>query len=175
MSEIPLHMPEGITEQHALGQVQLDQPHDWQLVSDQVMGGRSQGRLELQERNGQPCVCLGGVISLDNNGGFVQIKTLLPSGVNAGRYRGIYIQMLGSGHAVDLRLKTTALQHPWQSFRMAIQPREQWQTWWLPFSDFQPHRTDARFDPAQLRSLGVVAIGEEMRVDVCVAAWGLYR
>ncbi|TVP90716.1 MAG: hypothetical protein EA348_05470 [Pseudomonadaceae bacterium] len=168
--------PDNLSECRPLGEVRLDEPLAWEMISDQVMGGCSTGELNLLvERQGKACACLQGDVSLENNGGFLQMKSPLPADINAGDFQGLFIELLGGGHAVDIRLKTTDLQRPWQSFRVALEPAPEWQTWWLPFSAFQPHRTEAALDPEQLRSVAVVAIGEAMRVDVCVATWGLYR
>jgi hypothetical protein len=45
----------------------------------------------------------------------------------------------------------------------------------LPFSSFQPYRIDKMLDLSKLRRLGVVAIGREMRADICIARLSLYR
>jgi hypothetical protein len=45
----------------------------------------------------------------------------------------------------------------------------------LPFTAFQPYRISQPLDLQTLRRLGVVAIGREMRADLCIARIGLYR
>ena len=39
----------------------------------------------------------------------------------------------------------------------------------------QPHRTDLELDPATIRSIAVIAIGEAFDVDVCVRRFGFYQ
>ncbi|PKM04348.1 MAG: hypothetical protein CVV16_05250 [Gammaproteobacteria bacterium HGW-Gammaproteobacteria-6] len=175
MSDLLHDKPQDVSECRSLFKAQQGQPHDWHFVSDQVMGGCSVGRIDLLERAGRACICMRGEVSLANNGGFVQVRMDWPQIADTTDYHGLYLVLLGDGHAIDVRLKTSVLQHPWQSFRTSLQPGQQWQSWWLPFSDFQPHRTDAVFEPATLRSIGLVAIGEAMSVDLCVAELGMYR
>ena len=50
-----------------------------------------------------------------------------------------------------------------------------WQTVRLPFDQMIPHKTDAAFDPARLRRIGILAIGRAMRAEIAVAAVHLYR
>ena len=45
----------------------------WEFVSDTVMGGVSQGRIEEVDIFGRHATRLKGDVSLDNNGGFVQM------------------------------------------------------------------------------------------------------
>ncbi len=44
----------------------------WQAISDRVMGGVSEVQLEPSRIDGRRCLCLGGQVSLDYNGGFIQ-------------------------------------------------------------------------------------------------------
>jgi hypothetical protein len=46
---------------------------NWQLVSDQVMGGESAGQLSIEDVPSGPVFRLTGRVSLDNNGGFIQM------------------------------------------------------------------------------------------------------
>jgi len=43
----------------------------------------------------------------------------------------------------------------------------------LPFDGFEAYRTSAALDPASIRRVGIVAIGERFDAEVCVArlAW----
>jgi hypothetical protein len=45
----------------------------------------------------------------------------------------------------------------------------------LPFSDFVPHRVEAPLDLAQVRRIGLVAIGRAFRADLRVARVEFYR
>ena len=45
----------------------------WQLVTDRVMGGVSDGTLVRETVSGRPALRMRGDVSLENNGGFVQM------------------------------------------------------------------------------------------------------
>ncbi len=150
---------------------------DWEYVADTVMGGVSTGQTERMTLAGRDATRLTGDVSLDNDGGFVQMAfDLTPDGgtMDASAYTGIEITIRGNDEAYDLRLRTDQLERPWQSFRTEVNATDVWTTLRLPFSDFEPHRTDATLDPARLRRIGVLAIGREFHADVAVADIGFY-
>lgn len=149
----------------------------WAYVADTVMGGVSQGQAAQVVIDGRAATQLTGRVSLDNNGGFIQIAFDLAEGaaVDASTYTGVEIEVIGNGHAYDLRLRTEALTRPWQSFRTQFTAPPTWTTLRLPFASFEAHRTQATFDPAQIKRIGILAIGREMQADVAVAAVRFYR
>lgn len=48
---------------------------EWAGFTDQVMGGRSSGSISRETMDGRPANVLRGQVSLENNGGFVQMAT----------------------------------------------------------------------------------------------------
>lgn len=155
----------------------LDLSPDWEYVADTVMGGVSSGQARRQIVEGRDAVRLTGVVSLENNGGFVQIAFDLADGAvfDVSGYTGIALDVLGNGETYDLRLRTDALTRPWQSFRTDFTAPTEWTTIKVAFMDFQPHRTDAAFEPARLRRIGILAIGREMDADISVSSVRLFR
>lgn len=146
---------------------------DWEYVADTVMGGVSSGQIQPDGT----AMRLTGAVSLDNNGGFVQMAFDLSEGggtFDASAFEGVEIEVRGNGEAYDLRLRTDELRRPWHSFRTEFTATSDWQTLRMPFSDFKPHRTDVTFDPARLRRIGVLAIGREFEADVSVRRVGFY-
>lgn len=150
----------------------------WEYVSDTVMGGVSTGQIARETVEGCTATRLTGAVSLDNNGGFVQMASdLLSDGsaLDASEYTGLEIDVFGNGEVYDLRLRTNALTRPWQSFRTDFVALPKWTIIRVPFANIIPHRTDAAFDPSELRRIGVLAIGREFKADVSVCALRLYR
>ncbi|MEO0913972.1 MAG: CIA30 family protein [Pseudomonadota bacterium] len=147
---------------------------NWEFVADGVMGGVSQGALH---RAPSGVVRLRGEVSLENNGGFLQMAFDLAEGgvFNSEGWDGFELEVQGNGEAYDLRLRTDQLTRPWQSFRKGFRAPQDWMTLRFAFADLEPHRTDAVFDPARLRRLGVLAVGRAFEADVAVAAVRLYR
>lgn len=150
----------------------------WEFVADTVMGGVSTGYLQVETYKGRTATVLRGDVSLDNNGGFVQIAAHLnPNGraYDASGWDGFELTVCGNTAAYDFRLRTDALTRPWQSFRTDFIAPSAWQTVRLPFAKVTPHKTDATFDNARLRRIGILAIGREMQAEIAVAAVHLYH
>ena len=147
----------------------------WMAISDQVMGGESSGGIRQDCRVGSACTCLTGRTSLENNGGFLQMKLEIEPGEPLAEYAGLFIELCGPAHDYNLNVKTTQLDKPWQSFRCTLPIAPQWTRFVVPYTQLSAHRTDAEFDPATMRSVAVIAIGEAFDVDVCVRRFGFYR
>ena len=155
----------------------LDLNPQWEYVADTVMGGVSSGQIESLEIDGNQATRLTGQVSLDNNGGFVQMAfDFMPDATtfNASAYAGIQITLRGNNEAYDLRLRTDELTRPWHSFRTEVTATNDWQTLRVPFDAFVPHRTDVTLDTARLRRFGVLAIGRVFEADVAVSEIGFY-
>lgn len=145
----------------------------WELLSDRVMGGISSGQLTRECVSGRPALRLQGDVSLENNGGFIQMALDLdPAGqaVDCSQFSGVEIEVCGNGEAYGLHLRTAGLTRPWQSYRQAFVAEDEWRTIRLGFASFVPHRTEAPFDPGRIRRLGLVAIGRAFRADLALAA-----
>lgn len=151
---------------------------EWEFVADRVMGGVSQGGMRQEMFRGRTATVLRGAVSLDSNGGFVQIAcNLRPDGAgfDAGEWEGIELDVCGNGARYDIRLRTDQLTRPWQSFRTEFKALPEWQRIRIPFKDVVPHRTDAMFHPAGLRRVGILAIGRAFQAEVAVAGLRFYR
>ena len=71
----------------------------WRLFTDQVMGGVSKGTM-VRDTVARPAIRMRGDVSLENNGGFVQIVLdLSPDGgaVDANGWSGIELEIFGNG------------------------------------------------------------------------------
>ena len=147
----------------------------WRFFSDGVMGGVSSGSLRIDTMQGRSALCLRGQVRLENNGGFVQMALDLPEGPPAAQWRGVELDVLGNGRRYGLHLRTTAMSLPWQAWRAPFEAPPTWQRLRLPFEAFQPHRTGGTLSAAELRRIGLVAIGEAFDAELCVARVALYR
>ena len=150
----------------------------WRAVSDQVMGGVSEGHVARDWVDGRPCLRLRGDVRLENNGGFIQAALdLSPSGVSvdASDYSGLRIVVRGNGERYSLHLRTPDNTRPWQSYRAHFTAERRWQTIELPFESFAPYRLETPLDVSRLRRVGLVAIGRAFYADLAVAEVGFYR
>jgi len=163
----------------------------WSFVSDKVMGGVSDGQM-IQNHLEDQAACFKADVSLENNGGFAQLKVdmrqFMPLVENdkrrkrsfdhhldASDYDGVYLDVKGNGEQYNVHLRTSQLSLPWQSFRQTFVASEQWQRLFFRFDEFEAHRCNVALAPDALMSLGVVAIGRAFSADVCIRGLGVYR
>ncbi len=149
----------------------------WELLTDGVMGGVSQGRLVPTVIEGRACLRLTADVSLENNGGFVQMAVdLRPGGgaLDLRAYAGVALTVMGNGEDYGLHLRTTDLTRPWQSYRQSFATGAAWTTLQLPFTGFAAHRTEAALNLAGVRRIGLVAIGRAFEADLALADLRIY-
>ena len=144
----------------------------WVLVSDRVMGGVSDGTMSREHIAGRDAICMRGGVSLENNGGFLQIALDLGDAgreVDASAWDGIRLDVLGNDQTYNLHLRTADIKRPWESYRQSFDAPPTWTSVFLPFAGFKPHRLDRPLRPSRLRRMGVVAIGREFEADIAIA------
>ena len=88
------------------------QSQEWNLVTDQVMGGVSVGKLSVEEIEGFKCYRMIGEVSTKNNGGFIQIRTKLNPEIYSKDYKGVYIKVYGNNNNYNLHLFTIVFAEP---------------------------------------------------------------
>jgi hypothetical protein len=148
----------------------------WRLVTDQVMGGVSQGSINPDRIAGRPCLRLSGSVSTQRKGGFIQLALdLANQSFDASAFDGIEISVYGNEEMYNLHLRTSGLWLPWQSYRTEFLATDHWQTVRAPFTALNPYRTHKGFDPRHLTRLGLLAIGREFDADLCVGEIRFYR
>ena len=143
----------------------------WQLFTDRVMGGVSNGTMFREPVAGRPAIRMRGDVSLENNGGFVQIALdLAPDGraVDVSAWSGLELDVFGNGEEYSVHLRTSDLTRPWQSYRQSFRADPQWRIAYFRFEEFVPYRTDVPLNTQRLRRIGVVAIGRAFSADLAV-------
>ena len=150
---------------------------EWRMISDQVMGGVSNGRLERDQRLGRDCLCLRGTVSTENNGGFIQMAIDLVEAnlADASAYGGVKLWVTGNDQQYNVHLRTTQLWLPWQSYRASFEATPDWQQITLPFNRFEAYKTAQVLDPGKLKRLGLVAVGRDFKAELCVSDVHFYR
>ena len=150
----------------------------WRSTSDRVMGGVSVAHVERVTVDGCQGLRLTGDVSLENNGGFVQMGLDLAgegATLDGSGHEGLSLTTRGNGERYSVHLRTVDCVRPWQSYRAGFVAGEAWREVRLPFAAFAPHRLDASLDLTRLRRLGIVAIGRAFSADVMVSRVMLYR
>lgn len=145
----------------------------WELLTDSVMGGVSSGRLTREKIAGRMALRMQGEVSLENNGGFIQMALDLDPGgraVDCSAFTGVEIEVFSTGETYGVHLRTSGLDRPWQSYRQSFSAEPAWRAVRLSFAGFVPHRTDLPFNPKAVRRIGLVAIGRAFHADLSLAA-----
>lgn len=160
----------------------------WQGITDAVMGGTSNGSLSRETIEGKLANVLRGNVSLDNNGGFIQMATDLSLDpaedvfVDAENFDGIELEVYCEGTEVkekfNVHIRNPTCDRTRSSYRTTFDIRPgQWATVRLPwdaFEGFGPGPEVTPFVPI-LRRLGVVSIGEAKEVVLAVGRVGFYN
>jgi hypothetical protein len=129
---------------------------DWVAIHDVVMGGVSSGGIESTETGS---MLFGGIVSLENNGGFASIRSL-PKNRDLGAYEGIVVRLRGDGKSYKLNLKTDST-FDGILYRVSFDTIEdEWQTLRFPFAEFRASfRGRAVPDAPELDSARIVSVG----------------
>lgn len=147
------------------------------LVTDNVMGGVSNGEIKRGAKNGSNCVLLSGDVSTENNGGFIQaaldITSAEPEKLTMAD--GVMLKVLGNGEQYNVHLRTTNLWFPWQAYRATFKTDGQWQHITIPFKNFIPYKTSSGLNPEKIKRIGIVAIGRDFKAEICISELGFYK
>ena len=152
------------------------QMQPWYFVSDQVMGGVSEGKFKVEKIDGNACYRMTGNVSTANNGGFIQIRTFLNPKVNTRKYQGVYFKVYGNNKKYNLHLRTGLTLAPWQYYSLTFATTKNWNEIKLPFNEFiksnfyQPKSILGQ----KIKSIGLVAGFSNFKSDICLGEIGFY-
>ncbi|MFK7792055.1 MAG: CIA30 family protein [Devosiaceae bacterium] len=147
------------------------------LITDGVMGGRSSGTLTHETVQGREAVRMRGTVSLENDGGFIQMAADLNtdgSPLDASNFNGIEVTATGNGETYNFHLRTSNITRPWQSYRQSFIAGSTWETHRIPFTDFAPHRIEAPLDITTLQRIGILGIGRVFEADISISELRFY-
>lgn len=149
--------------------------NQWQLISDQVMGGVSEGSLKFLQDGDQSFAQLIGAVSTENNGGFLQFSTDVRH-LEKKDIQGIYLNVRGNNQTYYVHLRTGGTLLPWHYYASSFEVDKTWQIIRLPLQSFSPTSGWLRnsVKPTGIKSLGVVAFGRDHMADIQVAEIGFY-
>ena len=148
---------------------------DWDYLSDQVMGGVSEGSASLGRDENEAYAHMTGDVSTANNGGFIQLRTSLKSGADKNT-KGVFIKVRGNNQKYYIHLRTRGTMLPWQYYQGGFDATEEWQLVRLPFEAFEASGSWLRNTPAptSIRSIGIVAYGRDHQADIQISEIGFY-
>ncbi len=133
---------------------------EWEFISDQVMGGVSSGKVELISESQKNFIRLSGIVSTENNGGFIQFRSNF--NFENQDFKGLRIKAKGFPSEYYVHIRTTFLFLPWQFYSSSFKVSEKWQTYELLFDDFKRSNfyQPSKFNSSEIESIGFVAFGK---------------
>ncbi len=129
---------------------------DWKIVNDGVMGGLSTSKFKVYE---EETAAFTGLVSLENNGGFASVRTLLRN-YNLTGFEGIIIRVNGDGRKYKFRIRTDSRFDGVVYSNNFSTIENEWVEIKLPFSEFIPQfrgrvlKNVPSIDPARIKQLG---------------------
>ena len=130
----------------------------WQTVLDGVMGGLSTGSIEAGEGG---TLRFSGELSLENNGGFSQVRTSVPQGTFEGA-TGIVLRVKGDGRNYQCDIRSSRLRLMAGGYQRVFATKAgEWTEVEIPFSECvansfgQRVRNAPSLDPASIESVGI--------------------
>ena len=143
--------------------------HKWSYVSDQVMGGKSVGRAELEITQKSALMRLTGNVSTENNGGFIQVRTDY-SAVISQKISGLQITVKGNLEKYFVHIRTTGTLRHWHYYFQPFKTNSDWEVIRMPFNKFERSASilELNLNPTNLRSIGIVAFGKDHTADIYV-------
>ena len=137
------------------------------------MGGVSRGQSRYEVLHGFRCLVLTGDVSLENNGGFIQVALSLQRNgrpFDAGDYRGIRLRVRGNDQQYYVHLRTTQSRLPWQYYSAPFQVDSEWRRIDIPFDRFAPQSLGEPLVKTSLIRIAIVGAKKEHKAEVAVSS-----
>ena len=148
----------------------------WCFVTDKVMGGLSEGSLEIKKEGNNYFYRMTGELSLENNGGFIQFRTKIKNHPKNKSFKGVRLRVRGNNHEYAVHVRTKYLLLPWQYYNSTFKVTNEWTTIELPFQSFKKSNF---YQPTSvvsqdIKTIGIVAIGKKFKAQIDLASIELY-
>ena len=150
----------------------------WRMFTDRVMGGLSKASSSYEVIEGRSCLRLQGTVSLENDGGFVQVALPLDGNgqfFDASEYTGVRLWSLGNGEMYHVHIRTSQSRLPWQYYSAEFTADGEWNKIEIPFDLFRPESLDDPLNVQKLIRIAIVGIEKEFKADVAVSRLEFYN
>ena len=166
----------------------LDSVKNWKYISDQVMGGVSEGSVSLEQDGDMVFARLTGDVSTRNNGGFIQLRSkvslfnkpkmfqLIHDADKDGKnLQGVRLNVRGNGETYHVMIRTYFNWSPSDYYSHTFETSPDWKQVDLPFSEFKRSKSrSTALDIDEIRDFGIVAFGRDFKSDVSVSKIDFY-
>ena len=147
---------------------------NWVFFSDQVMGGRSEGKAKVFTNAEPQFIRLEGNVTTANNGGFIQIRTSV-SGLTE-KLKGISLKIRGNGERYYVFIRTAGTMLPWQYYKADFASKKEWSEIKLQFDNFVRSSAwlNKTIKPESIKSIGIVAFGRDHKAMIDVVSFKFF-
>jgi hypothetical protein len=150
----------------------------WQYVSDRVMGGVSDGQVNLEQDGEMYYARLTGNVSTRNNGGFIQLRSGISfanSEKDGKNLQGVRLNVRGNGETYEIHITTNDRTYRGDYYSATFKADFDWKMIDLPFNKFKRKRSNnTKLDAQNITRLGIVAYGREYVADISVSTIEFY-
>ena len=149
----------------------------WQYISDQTMGGVSEGQAILDRDGDMIFARLTGNVSTANNGGFIQIRTNFSfvDLINTKKdLKGVLLNTKGNGETYHIFIRTSEDRSYRDFYSATFTANDNWEIVDLPFTKFKHRYSNRSLDGNDIRTFGIVAYGRDFFSDVSVSEISFY-
>jgi hypothetical protein len=150
----------------------------WQYISDQTMGGISNGQAVLDKEGDMIFARLTGNVSTANNGGFIQIRTNFSfvDLINTNKdLKGVILNTKGNGETYHIFIRTSEDRSYRDFYSATFTANDNWQLVDLPFAKFKHRYSNRSLNGNDIRTFGIVAYGRDFFSDVSVSEISFYE
>ena len=149
----------------------------WQYISDQTMGGVSNGQAVLDKDGDMFFARLTGNVSTANNGGFIQIRTNFSfvDLINTSKdLKGVFLNTKGNGEIYHIFIRTSEDRSYRDFYSATFTANDNWEIVDLPFTKFKHRYSNRSLDGNDIRTFGIVGYGRDFFADVSVSEISFY-
>ncbi len=144
----------------------------WQYISDQTMGGVSNGQAVLEKDGDMFFARLIGNVSTANNGGFIQLRSNLSFENlidNNKTLRGVRLNTRGNGETYHIFIRTSETRSYRDFYYATFIAKSNWEIVDLPFTKFKHRFSNKSLDGSDIRTFGIVAYGRDFFSDISIS------
>ena len=156
----------------------LESSEDWQFISDRTMGGVSDGQAFLDRDGDLFFARLIGNVSTDNNGGFIQLRSILlfeKLYKENKTFLGVRLNVRGNREIYHIFIRTSENRTYRDFFSATFVADDDWQTVDLPFSQFKQRYSNNSLDGNDIKTFAIVAYGRDFISDVSISKITFYN
>jgi len=152
------------------------QNQKWSFITDGVMGGLSVGKLNIDKIEDKLCYRMTGNVTTANNGGFIQIRSLIVPNIKVKDFSGIYLKVFGNNKNYNLHIRTGLTVAPWQYYGFSFFSSDNWLEIRAPFEEFKKSNfyQPKKLSNQKIKSIGLVAAFDDFKSDICLSEIGFY-